>query len=199
MRSKNFHPIYSNCSNLNSSMDKKPYRARNMISIGDNQDSIEAFAQQIQPTEETPVEVTPIDEELLQGETGYISVGVFTALGALPVPNAVVTIYTNDEEGNEIVLSHQVTDANGRVPDVELPVIYNRFDSLESSEYFFSTYNLRIEAQNYYTVNILDSRVFPGTKTNFRVDMIPIAAGETEEAPEQTFVIPPSPIDISND
>ncbi len=145
-----------------------------------------------------PAEPGTIPEEESE-EVGYISVGVFTASGALPVEDAVVTVYTLDENNEENVITHLVTDANGQVPTIELPVLYRGTDSGESPQHFYSTYNLRVQAINYYTVNILDFRVFPDITTNFTIDMIPVAAGPTESRPDMTFVIPPSPADISND
>lgn len=145
-----------------------------------------------------PVEDRDNLQQNQENEMGYLSVSVLTALGALPVQGAVVTVYTYDEDGNEKVISHLVTDDSGLAPTIELPVLYNLENEYESREYFFENYNLRIQALNYYTVNILDMRIFPDTTTTFRVDLIPAMPGNTRNSPDQTFVIPPSPIDISN-
>lgn len=140
----------------------------------------------------------PIKEIPPPADTGAISVGVFTASRALPVQDAVVTVYHIGNGEEEHVLAHLVTDRNGRIPNVEVPVVYNPADPLESSEYYFSNYNIRVQAINYYTQNILGIRVFPGTTTRFNIDLIPVAAGTTGEEHEQTVVIPPAPVDFSN-
>lgn len=194
--------------------NNRSYKARNILSNSIYSSSV--FAQET-PLETAPEQQPVPEQELPPGnvpaapaepgtipeaepvEVGYISVGVFTASGALPVEGAVVTVYIIDENGEENVISHLVSDANGQVPTIELPVVYDTTNPLESSEYYFSTYNLRVQAINYYTVNILDFRVFPDTTTNFMVEMIPVAAGPVGISPDMTFVIPPSPIDISND
>ncbi|MGD9568319.1 MAG: hypothetical protein AB7V48_08330 [Sedimentibacter sp.] len=202
----------------NINKNNRPYRARNILSKNNYAASV--FSQE-NPQEPTPPTEQPVpaepQEELPPGDVpalpaepgtipteeresvGYISVGVFTASGALPVEDAVVTIYTIDEAGEENALYHVVSDASGQVPLLELPVVYDRLNPLESYEYYFSTYNLRVQAINYYTFNMLDVRVFPDTTTNYMVDLIPVAAGPGGPVPEMTFVIPPSPIDISND
>lgn len=131
-------------------------------------------------------------------ETGYVNVTVNTALGALPVKDAVVTIFLMDEEGNEEVLYHLVTDISGKVPRMTLPVIHAPQDPSESREYYFSTYNLRTQAIGYYTQNILDIRVFPNTATNFSITLIPVMQGGDEDEGDRTIVIPPAPIDFSN-
>ncbi len=137
-------------------------------------------------------------EEASPQEVGYLSVSVFTASGALPVQDALITVYTIDESGAENEIIHHVSDANGQVPLITLPVIYDRFNPFESSEYYFTAYNLRIQAINYYTANIIDLRIFPDTTTYYQISMIPAAIGPPG-GQEQTIVIPPSPIDISND
>lgn len=154
----------------------KPYTAKNMMA----------------KTLETPQ--LPPDETPESEETGTLAVGVFTALGALPVENASVNVYRILEGGEEQSYAQNTTDSSGKVPDILLPVMR---DPLDTSQYYFTTYNMRVIAQNYYTVNVLNFRIFPGIKTNYKVDMIPVVAGETG-APEQTFIIPSSPIDNSN-
>lgn len=153
----------------------KPYTAKNMMV----------------KSAETPPQ--PSDESPQSEETGTLAVGVFTALGALPVENAAVTVYRVLDDGEVQSYAQLTSDSSGRVPDILLPVIR---DPLDTSQYYFTTYNLRVLAQNYYTVNVLNLRMFPGIKTNYKIDMIPVVAGETG-APEQTFIIPPSPIDSS--
>ena len=131
-------------------------------------------------------------------ETGFVNVSVNTALGALPVQDAVVTLYVMEPDGNEEALYHLITDISGKVPTMTLPVIYNPQDPSDSREYFFSTYNLRTKAIGYYTQNILDIRVFPNTATNFSVSLIPVMQGGDEDEESRTIVIPPAPADISN-
>lgn len=203
----------------------RPYRARNVLSNNIYSASViaqetpaEQPPQQEIPAEQQPAPEAPPEQEPPPGEVpaapavpgtipeeepeevGYISVGVFTASGALPVEDAVVTVYILDNEGEENVIFHLVTDANGQVPTTQLPVVYDILNPLESSKYYFSTYNLRAQAINYYTVDILDFRVFPNTTTNFMIEMIPVAAGPADVVrPDTTFVVPPSPIDISNE
>lgn len=139
-----------------------------------------------------------LSENGLIVETGFVNVSVNTALGALPVKDAVVTLFTMDQEGNEEALYHLVTDISGKVPTMTLPVTYNLQDPSESRQYFFSTYNLRTQAIGYYTQNILDIRVFPNTATNFSINLIPVMQGGDEDEESRTIVIPPTPADISN-
>ena len=91
---------------------------------------------------ELPAELPLLNEEQLTEEdsveTGFVNVSVNTALGALPIRDAVVTLFVTDQEGNEEALYHLVTDISGKVPRMTLPVMYTPKDPLESREYYFS-------------------------------------------------------------
>ncbi len=130
-----------------------------------------------------------------QPTIGFLAVGVFTALGALPVKNASVTVYSLNENIEEIVIHHRITDESGRVPDMDLNVFYDPKNPFVSQEFYFTTYNLRVQAQNYYSQNIQNFRVFPGVKTNLKINLIPLIEGDEYQ---ENIVIPPSPIDVSN-
>jgi len=169
----------------------KPYHAPNMIV---QKSELTNQSKNIMSTQKEP----PTSQIGGAIKTGYISVGVFTALQALPVPDAVVTIYLFNSDGEEEALYILVTDENGRIPDVELPVSYDPNNPYTSSEYYFTQYNLRVQAINYYTVNVLDVRIFPDITTVYKIDLIPVMAG-TKGSPEKIIVIPPSPIDKSNE
>jgi len=166
----------------------KPYKAHNMI------------VKKLETEPGPPAIRQPesnIDLQEDEVEVGYINVGVYTALGALPVKDAVVTVYHTSADGEEYALYHVVTDANGRAPRMEVPVIYEQDNPLESSQFYFSTYNMLIQAIGYYTVSVIDLRVFPDVATNYNVVLIPVMEGSTEEDSTQTIVIPPIPADIS--
>lgn len=131
-------------------------------------------------------------------DTGFVNVSVNTASGALPVKDAVVTLYAMDQDSNEQALYHLVTDISGKVPTMELPVIYNPQNPSESREYYFSTYNLRVQAIGYYTHNVIDVRVFPNIATNYNITLIPVMQGGDEDEQGRTIVIPSTPADLSN-
>lgn len=184
-----------------------PYRAKNMIvhkteaitpqpELPITETPAENQEQPFELSPESPAIQSPITVEettTIQPTVGSVSVGVFTALGALPVKDAIVTIYLVDQNGEEVVFYYRTTDESGRIPDTNLAVFYDPSNPYVSPEFYFTTYNMRVQAINYYTQNILDFRVFPGVKTNLRVNLLPVIQGEDQEtAPEQTIVIPPT-------
>jgi 5-hydroxyisourate hydrolase-like protein (transthyretin family) len=167
----------------------KPYKARNMMLKKlevQPAPSAPEDVQQSQPSNNQGTELQPSPEEI-----GYINVGVYTASGALPVKDAVVTLYHTYNDSEEHVLFHQVTDESGRVPTMYVPVEYSGVG--QQTEYDYSTYNLRVQAIGYYTSNVMDLQVFPNIGTNFRLNLIPTAQGAPESIPGNTIVIPPRP------
>lgn len=162
----------------------KSYKARNMLA--------KTFKTQIPPMQDNAGYQTPLQHENEPPQTdevGYINVGVFTASGALPVKDAVVTLYHTYSNNEEHVLYHMVTDESGMVPTMEVPVLYSGVG--QQYEYTYSTYNLRVQAIGYYLVNILDIQVFPNIATNYRINLIPVAHGVPQDEQNQTIVIPP--------
>lgn len=170
----------------------KPYMARNMI-IKKSEVNSEISATDQLP--ESQPETDQVTDQQPSTEVGYIDVGVFTASGALPVPNAVVTVYHTYENDEEHVLYHLITDESGRVATMEVPVEYQ--GPGQQLEYYYSTYNMRVQAPGYYTHNILDIQVYPNISTNFRINLIPAAQGDTTVSPGQTVVIPARPFEFT--
>lgn len=191
MYNNNYQQLINICMKKYENMNNagKPYRALNMV-----------VRKVEMPAENKPInqdEVINGNETISNTEVGYIKVSVYTALGALPVPGAVVTIYTKDNGGDENAIVQLITDATGNVPKIELPVMYDPSVPKEMQKYNFSTYNMRIQALGYYIVNVLDLRIFPDISTDYKVDLIPVMAGTEGTVPEQTIIIPPPPIESS--
>lgn len=149
-------------------------------------------------TTETPQEL-PVAETPPPTTTGQLAVSIYTALGALPVEDALVTVYVMDENGEEQNLYVRTTDENGKVSDMVLGVFYDPNNPLMSQDFYFTTYNLRVQAINYYTENIFDFRIYPDVKSTLRVNLVPVKLTDDPKAPpERTIVIPSSPVDAPN-
>jgi 5-hydroxyisourate hydrolase-like protein (transthyretin family) len=161
--------------------------------------SMEVYKAQQEPVITEPeVPVQPA-EPAPPTTTGLLSVSVNTALGALPVQDALVTVYIFDENEEEQNLYIRTTDENGRVEDMILGVFYDPTNPLVNEDFYFTTYNLRVQAINYYTENIFDFRIFPDVKSTLRVSLVPVMLTEDPQSPpERRIIIPPSPVDEIN-
>lgn len=119
------------------------------------------------------------------GETGYVNVNVFTALGALPVNNAKVSIYTWNEEEGETLIKSVTTNESGNAPVIELPVLLEQGMSSTEGR---TEYHLAVEAEGYHTVIIINVEVYPDVRNQFNVNLTPIPRGE--ESRDETVNIP---------
>lgn len=126
----------------------------------------------------------------ITGEFGYVNVSVFTALGALPINNAKVSIYTWNEEEGEILYKSVVTDESGKAPIIELPVL---LDKGRTSEQGRTVYHLVVQAPRFHTVIIINVEVYPEITNQFNVNLTPIPRGEQDTDEKITI-----PIQIKN-
>lgn len=108
-------------------------------------------------------------------ETGYVNVNAFTALGALPIKDAKVSIYTWNELEEEKLIHTVMTDENGKAPIIELPIILNHGITSPEGR---TEYHLVIEADGYHTVIIINVEVYPGIANQFSVNLTPLPKGE---------------------
>lgn len=113
-------------------------------------------------------------------ETGFFNVSVFSEDGNAPISNAEVAIYLYNVRGiyneaatiNEIV--RYTTDENGKIPLIELPVIHE----LGNPGKNINQYQMRVDANGYYSVIIMNFEIFPNVTNNFNVVMTPVHTGE---------------------
>ena len=120
-------------------------------------------------------------EKPAEDKNGFLSVSVFSEDDREPVSNAKVTIslyevrgiYEESATANKI--TSQITDENGKVPIIELPVIHELGNPEENTD----EYHMRVEAPGYYTVVVMNIEIFKGTTTAFNVVLTPVVTGET--------------------
>lgn len=113
-------------------------------------------------------------------KSGFLEVRVFSEEDREPVSDAKVSIYLYEVRGlyNEAaienVISSHVSDNNGKIPVIELPVIHELGNPSENTD----EYHLKVEASGYYTVIVTNIEIFPNTTTSFNVVLTPVATGE---------------------
>lgn len=120
-------------------------------------------------------------EKPAEDKNGFLSVSVFSEDDREPVSDAKVTISLYEVRGiyEESATAHkitsQITDENGKVPIIELPVIHELGNPAENTD----EYHMRVEAPGYYTVVVMNIEIFKGTTTAFNVVLTPVITGET--------------------
>ena len=108
-------------------------------------------------------------------ESGYITLAVKTAGGALPVENAVVTV--KDSAGS--ILYVVFTDKSGRTPPLIVPAPPKANSSAPNTgEPPFYTYNIDTDKGGYVSVRNVSVPVYPGITSIQTVELLPIAEGQ---------------------
>lgn len=118
--------------------------------------------------------------------TGNLSVTVRNKLSNEPIAFVEVSIYLltikgiYGEEGAANLLSRQITDENGKVPLIELPVIDKR-------RFPRSQYNMTVKHFRYYPVYLMNIQIYPDVTTEHNVLLTPLS----ENNPDHEIIITP--------
>ena len=96
---------------------------------------------------------------------------VFTALGAFPVPNALVTV-----SGDSGVIAVLETGRDGRTPALALPTPILA-ESFTPGTIPYALYTVDTSADGFYPTQSLDVAVYPGITSLQRVELRPALGG----------------------
>lgn len=108
--------------------------------------------------------------------SGGILVHVRTARGAEPVPGAAVVI-TQEQNGEQILISVQTTNECGDVPEVSVPAPPSTADQQYPAYY---VYDISVSAEGFYREHSKDVPVFEGVVSVQSFDLIPLPAGHDD-------------------
>lgn len=121
---------------------------------------------------------------------GFVYVNVYTALGAIPIYDAEVSIYTWSEEEGRRLISTVHTDSSGKAPPIELPVLLGHGTTNADQR---TEYHLVVKADNYHTTIIISVQIFPDIRTMFNVNLTPVPLDG--ESTDKTITIPEKEIE----
>ena len=108
-----------------------------------------------------------------QDKTGYLTVRVFTAGGALPVKGAMVRIRGADEL-NRAVEHSRITDVDGIVEKIPLPTPSATLSQApHPAELPYSLYNVEVVNNGFYLKRLYNVAIFENTETLLPVNLIP--------------------------
>lgn len=103
-------------------------------------------------------------------DLGYLKVQVFTAYGAIPIPNTSIII-TKDIEEYKIVFFQGVTDSSGIISNIALPAPVTVTVSDEAPEY--TLYDMTAISQEYEALKSYSIGMFGGINVIQYVKMTP--------------------------
>jgi len=127
----------------------------------------------------------------VNSSNGFMEVFVFTDRGEFAIPGALVTIYVK-QENNDIPIFNTPT---GNFPIVvSLPVAHPLGTLIRGPEYYFTTYDITVNAPNFAPYRCNNIRLFEGITTKFNVDMLRLVP-QQYPLPENVVNLPPHPRD----
>lgn len=120
-------------------------------------------------------------------QTGNLSITVHNKLTNEPVPFAVVIVYylvirgLYGESGEATQVARHVSDENGKIPLITLPIIH-RSETNPYNQYYMTVNHFR-----YYPVNIMNIQIYPNVTTEYNILLTPLTASH----PDYEFIITP--------
>ena len=107
-------------------------------------------------------------------DSGTLAVRTYIAGGALPLANSIVRIQGANEE-NRFVEYTILTDKDGVTGVITLPTPAEMYSLTPgANETPYSSYNLIVSADGYYTKKISDVAIFAQTNSILPISMIPL-------------------------
>jgi len=113
--------------------------------------------------------------------TGYLRVSVRAAREALPIPGALVLVYSSDREGDSTgVLYSLRTDEDGLTEVIPLPAPPASQSMTPGDPAPFGRYNITVQKEGYGTVENVGAPIFDGILSVQPVMLVPLSEFETE-------------------
>lgn len=104
-------------------------------------------------------------------EKGKLGVTVFHEQFRTPLANALVKIYKvtvsgeYDEKGDGLLINQFITDVNGKIPDVDLPILN---ELMTDSKDFYS---IAVHAINHYSAYVFNAEIYPDITTMYNISL----------------------------
>ena len=114
--------------------------------------------------------------------SGALVVSVFTASGALPVSNALVTIRSSEKEDSG-VFSVLVTDQSGNTPKIVLPTPPSSESESPGNKKPYATYTIEVDKEGYYPRQYINVPIFANTTSIQPVNLVPSSEYGGESLP----------------
>ena len=107
-----------------------------------------------------------------EGSTGFLTVMVTTARGAIPLEGASVNVRGDDTDSSEIIYS-LLSDRDGKTPKVSLPTPPRENSDEPGGDSAFSTYNIDVYKEGYTPIFFHNVPIFPGIHSIQPAVMVP--------------------------
>lgn len=127
---------------------------------------------------------------------GYMIIRTSTAMGAIPVKDAIINISNADQNNNDIIMSLR-SNSDGTTNKIPLSAPPKQLSYSPNRIPPYSLYNLEVFADGYYSKNYVNIPIFDGITSYQSVELIPLSANQytdnfTINAPTVNESFPPN-------
>lgn len=107
---------------------------------------------------------------------GFLMVAVTAARGTLPLSDALVTVYT-ENDGQPVLYRTVRTDVSGRSPLMKLPAPALSGSLSPNQPVPYLNYSVKVDLPDYQSAEIRDISIFPGVASTLPVSLSPETTG----------------------
>ena len=129
-------------------------------------------------------------EEATMKEYGTIVVQLYTAQGAIPVPDASVVISLVDGDATKL-LAYRITDESGLTTPIEVETPPKELTTRTDDKRGYTNCNIQVSHAKYYNMMIRNVQVFSTFETLQQVEMIPLGEFTLPSDRQKTYEITP--------
>ncbi len=127
---------------------------------------------------------TPTD----YSSSGALVISVFSAGGAIPINDALVTVRSSDKESSG-VLAVMVTDNSGKTQKIMLPTPPASESESPGINKPYATYNVDVDKAGFFPASFINVPVFAGTTSIQPVNLIPLTEYSGDSlAPDSSII-----------
>lgn len=112
--------------------------------------------------------------DLPNTSTGYLVVAVSTAQSAVPIENALVTVYAVSPNGDSKLIYTTQTNRSGQTTPLPLPAPPVGNSLSPDNPFPYSTYSVRVDFDGFYPVSSSNLTIFPNIVATLPVYLVPL-------------------------
>jgi hypothetical protein len=131
----------------------------------------------------------PLNEQNELSATGYLSVAVRTAEGAIPLENALVTVREGNSTDGDAIASF-ITDSGGLTPRIYLPTVPRERSESPGYATPYATYSVEVSLPGYHSNLYSNIPIFDGITSIQTAQLIPLPENGTSgtQVPEDVLI-----------
>lgn len=122
-------------------------------------------------------------------QNGYIRARVYTSDSQIPIENAVLTVYTNNDE-KQMLLGVRKSDYEGKTGVIMVEAPDSSLSESQGNPLPYATVNARVDHPEYRTFQVNNAQVFAGQISVIEAEMTPVDRNVPTDSRAEIFNVP---------